>query len=176
MTLCAQCGSIRIEPAPPEGLDQVVAFFTGKRRFVCFRCGWEGRRNWTDEDLKALADYGAGGAEPDPELIALDEEALKRARRKAQNRGNRKRSKAKPKPVPDTFGFDALVLTSAQSGVAGLPGGEGNAAPATALPRSRTTRRKPSRIREIVPAIVVSVLVMLLVGIVVSADSCSSVP
>lgn len=75
MALCEQCGSISIARARPDPADRLVTFFTAKRPFVCWRCGWRGRQYWSDEDLSRLMNYGAGGAEPDPALAALDDDA-----------------------------------------------------------------------------------------------------
>src|SRR5688572_22966676 len=72
--LCEQCGSIRIVRAQSTPADRLVAILTWKRPFVCRRCGWRGRRYWTDKDLRKLLDYGAGGAETDPALSVLDAE------------------------------------------------------------------------------------------------------
>ncbi len=68
-------GSIGIVRARPESADRLVALFTSKRPFLCRRCGWRARRDWTDEALRKLTNYGAGGAEPDPLLASLDLEA-----------------------------------------------------------------------------------------------------
>jgi len=72
MVLCEQCGSIQIVRARLGLVDRLVAFLTWKRPFICRRCGWRGRRRWSDEELKERPAYGAGGAEPDPALAALD--------------------------------------------------------------------------------------------------------
>lgn len=72
MALCEQCGSIQIVRARPRLADRLVALLTSKRPFICRRCRWRGRRGWTDQDLLNLSNYGAGGAEPDPALAALD--------------------------------------------------------------------------------------------------------
>jgi len=74
MALCEQCGSVRIVVARPERIDQLLGLFSASRPFSCLRCGWRGRRTWSDEELRRLLDYGAGGAEPDPELAVLDRE------------------------------------------------------------------------------------------------------
>ena len=76
--LCENCGSISIERAKPGLPDKLVAVLTGRRLFSCRRCGWRGRRNWTDKDLHQLHAYGAGGAEPDPALAVLDGELRQR--------------------------------------------------------------------------------------------------
>jgi hypothetical protein len=72
MALCEQCGSIRIVRAQPTSADRLVTILTGNSPFLCRRCGWRGRRKWTDKDLRKLLDYGAGGAEADPTLEVLD--------------------------------------------------------------------------------------------------------
>jgi hypothetical protein len=168
MTLCEQCGSTRIERTLPEPIDRLVAIFTGVRPFLCLRCGWRGRRNWTDDDLKALLDYGAGGAELDPALAALDNEELPRGRRKRQTKG-RKTRKSRVKPVPDTFGLNALVLASAELGAEVE---EGTVRPASESQPPRGVKRKPSARREIVTAIFVAALVMLIVFFLSIAPGC----
>ncbi len=76
-------GSIGIVRARPESADRLVALFTSKRPFLCRRCGWRARRDWTDQALRKLTNYGAGGAEPDPLLASLD--ILKRYRRSTRS-------------------------------------------------------------------------------------------
>ena len=125
MALCEQCGSINIVRAQSDPSDRVVAFFTSKRPFVCRRCGWRGRRDWKDRDLRELMNYGAGGAEPDPSLAVLDREPharpdafdmaaldaaagppTQRRRRKFRNRPKRSRRRE----VIATIAVTALVM------------------------------------------------------------------
>jgi hypothetical protein len=82
MVSCDKCGSIQIVRANPAPADRFVKLFTSRRPFVCRRCGWRGRKEWTDEQLLSLQHYGIGGAAPDPTLVSLDEP--KRRRRGGQ--------------------------------------------------------------------------------------------
>ena len=83
--LCEQCGSVSIVRASYTPADRFVAILTAKRPFRCRRCGWRGRRYWTDKDLRKLLDYGAGGAEPDPALSVLDGEPQRESIRESQS-------------------------------------------------------------------------------------------
>jgi len=67
---CERCGSIQIVRARSRLADRVVALLTGTRLFVCRRCGWRGRRAWTDSDLAKLADLRFS---VDPSLVGLDD-------------------------------------------------------------------------------------------------------
>ncbi len=95
MALCEQCGSINLVRAQPGFSDRVVTLFTSKRPIVCRRCRWRGRRDWSDDDLRALMNYGAGGAELDPSLTVLDREpqvAAKTGARKSRPRRSRNKT------------------------------------------------------------------------------------
>lgn len=125
-------------------MDRLVAAFTAKRPFLCRRCGWRGRRNWTDRDLQQLLEYGAGGAEIDPALTVLDLEH--------------------PTPGLHVANDDSIHVErradldhSPKAGVA---------------PRRRQ-RRKGSRRREIVATIAATALVLFLVVILGLTGSCS---
>ena len=163
MTLCEQCGSISIVRAQPEPMDKLVRLFTAKRPFVCRRCGWKGRRSWTDADLRKLMDYGAGGAEPDPDLAVLDADP-----KQTQTRSARKGRQRKPK-TPDTpieqFDLATLELTHRE--------GDQAAETSTGGRRSVRIRRTQSRRREIVATIVATALVMFLVVLLGLTGSCS---
>jgi hypothetical protein len=170
VTLCEQCGSIQIERTPPGITDRLVAIFTGKRPFLCFRCGWRGRRNWTDDDLKALLEYGAGGAEPDPALAVLDDEKPSRERRRRQTRRKGKK-KASVKAPPDAFDLDPLSLTGSEIGTSDE---EEKTAPVAASRQRRGIRRTPSLRREIVMAIAVTLIVMLFVFVLSISPGCGA--
>ena len=151
MALCEQCGSISIVRAQPDPLDRVVAFFTSKRPIVCRRCGWRGRRDWSDEDLRALMNYGAGGAEPDPSMTVLDRE---------------------PKA------FDLATLDHAH-GATIQPQATETFEP-TAVQRTRGRRRirgdrqKRTRRREIIATVAATALVIFLVVLLAMTGSCSA--
>ena len=172
MTLCEQCGSISIVRAQPEPMDKLVRLFTAKRPFVCRRCGWKGRRSWTDADLRKLMDYGAGGAEPDPALAILD------TRQEASvTRSGRKDRRRKPMRKPDTTPaqFDLATLDLANAGTPHATA-IADASTSRALPgerRSVRKRRKKSRRREIVATIAATALVMFLVVLLGLTGSCS---
>ena len=163
MALCEQCGSIQVVRAVPEFADKLVAYFSAKRPFFCRRCGWRGRRDWSDKALRALMNYGAGGAEPDPDLAVLDADP-----KQTQTRSARKGRQRKPK-TPDTpieqFDLATLELTHRE--------GDQAAETSTGGRRSVRIRRTQSRRREIVATIVATALVMFLVVLLGLTGSCS---
>ena len=122
MALCEQCGSISIVKAPPEPTDKLLAIFTSKRPFVCRRCGWRARRDWTDLELDNLRDYGAGGAEPDPSLAVLDGDGDADSARQRTQEALRKRDAA-PTAVSESESFDLVALDLADAS-ATPPGAE----------------------------------------------------
>lgn len=173
MALCEQCGSISIVLAQRQPLDEFLAYFNSNRPFICRRCGWRGRRDWTDRDILELTNYGAGGAEPDPELAVLDSEPAGKKRKKPK----RKRPAArKAKGKSPTKEFDLGELESADRPVVQAADGESADVPSGSLPtpRSRSRRRNTSRGREIAATVAVSAFVMFLVVIVGLVGSCNS--
>lgn len=170
MALCEQCGSISIVRARPEPTDKLVRLFTSKRPFVCRRCGWRGRRDWSDADLQALMDYGAGGAEPDPDLTVLDtdpELSRKRPRRRVRARQPRSTFDA----PAEQFDLAKLGLKSGQADQGSAPIGAGQTLRRER--RSVQSRRKKSRRREIVATVAATALVMFLVVLLGLTGSCS---
>jgi len=163
MALCEQCGSISIVRGRSTIADRVVAILTAKRPFVCRRCGWRGRRNWTDKDLRKLLDYGAGGAEPDPELAVLDGEPPATGRRKRQG-GNRRKNEAIAKPLAEVD-FDIDALSFANDDLIPVEHGSDEHPPKDASRPSGRHRsaRKRKRQRAIVAAIAATALIMLVV-------------
>jgi hypothetical protein len=157
MALCEQCGSIQVVTAQQEPADKLVAFFTAKRPFVCRRCGWRGRRAWTDEDLSSLRDYGSGGAEVDPALAILDHGQGVARGRTLQD--------AEP------TAFDLSVLDLAHAGTH-----ESTGAVEIRERRSRRNRLKRSQRRKIIPAIAVSALAMFLIAMLGLTGSCAGSP
>lgn len=157
MALCEQCGSIQIGTAQQEPADKLVAFFTAKRPFVCRRCGWRGRRAWTDEELSSLRDYGSGGAEVDPALAVLDHGQGVSRDTTLQN--------AEP------TGFDLSALDLANAGTHETTG-----AVEIRGRRSRRNRLKRSRRREIIAALAISALAMFLIAMLGLTGSCVSSP
>jgi len=172
MALCEQCGSISIVRAQPEPLDKLVRWFTAKRPFVCRRCGWRGRRDWSDDALQSLMNYGAGGAEPDPALAVLDshhEPSVKRSGRKDRRREPQQKAKT------TAAQFDLAALDLANAGTAQATAIT-DGSTSRALPgerRSVRSRRKKTRRREIVATIAVAALVMFLVVLLGSTGSCA---
>lgn len=159
MALCEQCGSIQVVRAVPESTDKFASFFNSKRPFICRRCGWRGRREWTDQDLIDLYDYGAGGAEVDPSLAVLDGDQDPQERAGA--------SKAE-------FDLAAINLSDTkpfEPHGARTPDGTPHRTAAHGRPR---TRKLPSRSRrrEIVLSIAATALVMLVVAILGLTGSC----
>lgn len=173
MALCEQCGSISIGLAQQEPADKLLGIFSKSRPFICRRCGWRGRRDWTDEDLLELVNYGAGGAEPDPALAVLDDgpsrvkpKRSKRRKARSDSRGSR--------PAREKFDLGQLDLANAPSSYE--PSGDETTDGPGRRPqplRPRSVRRRNSRKREVIAAIAVSALVMFLVAIVGLTGSCA---
>ena len=71
--LCDRCGSIDIVRARARVLDKVIRLFTGKKPFVCRRCGWRARRAWSEADRQDRSKF-APSDQSDPALAVLDED------------------------------------------------------------------------------------------------------
>ncbi len=163
MALCEQCGSINLVRTQPGFSDRVVTLFTSKRPFVCRRCRWRGRRDWSDEDLRALMNYGAGGAVLDPSLAVLDVEpqvAAKTGARKSQPRKSAGEADTRPE------GLDLAALDLAALDPASGP-------PRRGRHRKRRNRQKRSRRREVVATIAATALVVFIVVLLGLTGSCS---
>ena len=113
--MCEQCGSISIVQAQPRAGDTIVAFFTGKRPFLCRRCGWRARRRWSDLELDSLRNYGAGGAEIDPALSVLDEADAPVGDRKDVIAMRRREEATQDEAAATTFDPGALDFVSVLS-------------------------------------------------------------
>ncbi len=48
--LCDRCGSIDVVRARARVMDKVIGLFTGKNVFACRRCGWRGRKSWSEDE------------------------------------------------------------------------------------------------------------------------------
>ena len=164
MALCELCGSINIVRAQRGTTDTFVSLITGKRPFVCRRCGWRGRRDWTDKDLRKLMDYGAGGAEPDPALSVLDEEPVaaesnvhRRERREILEGLDRAALELPKAPTAPPRGEDlARASATSQSG----------------KPRRRRDRQRRSRRREMFATVAATALVLSLAVMLGLTGSC----
>ena len=151
MALCERCGSIQIVRARSRLADRAVALLTARRPFVCGRCGWKGRRAWTDSDLAKLADLRSSGeVAVDPSLVALDD-----IRREAVR--------------PGEFELSTLDLTQPVTAdekiVAGRHGRRG-----------KRSRLKRSQRREIFAVIALSALVMFGIALLGLTGSCVASP
>jgi hypothetical protein len=157
MVLCEKCGSIQIEKAPRAAFDILIAYVSTRRPFLCLRCGWRGRRDWTDEEIRERPGCGPSGAVADPAMSALDG--------------------APPAPVmldsaaPD-FGTQLDKATQAMDA---LP----VAQPTFAAPMSRGAqrpirRRRHPRRREIVNTTVVTVGILSIFGLLLLMRNCAS--
>ena len=172
MALCEQCGSIRIVRAQLEPLDKLVRLVTAKRPFVSRRCRWRGRRDWSDDALQSLMNYGAGGAEPDPGLAALDSHQ-ERSVTRSERKDRRRRPRQKPGTTPAQFDLATPDLANAGTAQATAIG---DASTSRALPgerRSVRRRRRKSRRREIVATIAATALVLFLVVLLGLTRSCA---
>ena len=168
MALCERCGSLQVVRARAKLADKVLAFFTAKRLFVCRRCGWRGRRAWTDADLARRPDYGSiGGGEIDPALVVLDD-----------------RKHASTLPAKDVVSANAEFDLSALDFATTAPGEskDPNAETVTTVAsrkagrRSVHRRRKRSRRRKIVSAIAMTALAMFLLVMFGLTGSCGGGP
>ncbi len=158
MALCEQCGSIDLVRAQPGLSDRVVTLFTSKRPIVCRRCGWRGRRDWSDEDLRALKNYGAGGAELDPSMTVLDREPQAAAKTGARKSRHESRS-GKEDTRSEGFELAALDLAAGP--------------PTPGRRRKLRNRQRRSRRREVVATIAVTALVIFFVVLLGLTGSCS---
>ena len=174
MALCEQCGSINIVRVQSELADKFAACFSSKRPFACRRCGWRGRRDWSDENLRELMNYGAGGAEPDPSLTVLDREPQAAARTGARSVLPRKLRKNTTQSG-EVFDLAAIDLATGETSQPHAP-----VTPDLTAGRPRHVRRrrlrdrqKRSRRREIIAGIAATALVMLFVVLFGLTGSCS---
>ena len=55
-------------------MDKMVRVFTGKNAFLCRRCGWRGRKAWTELDRVERSNLAP---DSDPNLTALDDDHTK---------------------------------------------------------------------------------------------------
>ena len=115
--------------------------------------------------------YGAGGAEPDPGLAALDSHQEPSVKRSGRTDRRRKPMK-KPDTTPAPFDLATLDLANA-----GTPDATAiaDARTSRALPGERRSvrgRRKKSRRREIVATIAATALVVFLVVLLGLTGSC----
>lgn len=173
MALCERCGSINIVSAGPQRADRILGLFGRGRSFVCRRCGWRGRRNWTDDDLHALSDYGAGGGALDPGLAALDVKPTDTGL--ATSRGGGPAAGSSWRRTPELEGLELDQLDLVNASAAGLDSEESSNAAGRLLTRirPRSLRRKDSRRREVIATIAVSALVMFLIVMIGLAGSCA---
>lgn len=169
MVLCERCGSISIVKATPVPLERWAALFSSSRPFLCRRCGWRGRRDWSDRDFEALSAYGAGGAEPDPTLSALDEPQ----QRKRRKQRKAKASEGREDPRVD-MGLKAIDLETA---IPAAPP-DTHATPQRLDPsvehRLARKRRSRARRREVIGTIAVTSLLMFLGAVLSLTGSCSN--
>jgi hypothetical protein len=166
MALCERCGSISIVRLHPGWTDLAISILTGRKPFLCRRCGWRARRAWTNQDLNKLNEYGAGRAEIDPSLAELDD--IGRQKRREQKAKSAERTE-------NSFDLDDLHL-----GAESEPTASVQTAP---ISRGRSTRRskvrgrqKRSRRREILAAIAVTAIAMFLLVVISLSGSCSADP
>jgi hypothetical protein len=117
----------------------------GKGRwFACRRCGWRGRRAWSDKDLLRRYEYGAGGAEIDPEMVVLDSPGAARAKLKHRP----KRRKAQDSPSDDPLRVTPETLHESH-------------APVATYSRNTSRRSRRRRSRRTSRAVVITVAVTL---------------
>ena len=74
MALCENCGSIQVVRTKSTAIDRAVRLLSGRKPFVCRRCGWRARRRWDESNPSRYLEPTVWAAN-DPELVALDEVA-----------------------------------------------------------------------------------------------------
>jgi hypothetical protein len=47
---CERCGSPQIVRVRSNRFQRFLRFFTGRKKFYCRRCGWNGLRAWDERD------------------------------------------------------------------------------------------------------------------------------
>ena len=74
MPSCEKCGSIRIVRARSGSVDRLITSVSGRRPFVCRRCGWRTRQHWTEDFLQQAAGPDHPGVDDTPSdfLDAID--------------------------------------------------------------------------------------------------------
>jgi len=179
MALCGQCGSIQVTRAAPNVADRFLRVFFSTRPFVCRRCGWRGRREWTDEQLLNLQEYGVGGAEPDPSLVSLDQHP-KPKRRQGRKQSRKRAPSGFPKAPPvSAADFDLAAIDLARDDIASpspTPESLSDVVELRSSGWSGVQRRlKRSRRREIIATVVVTALAMFLFLMIGLTGSCASV-
>ena len=45
---CERCGSTNVRRIQSNPLERILRVLTGKKRFLCKRCGWSGLRAWDE--------------------------------------------------------------------------------------------------------------------------------
>lgn len=178
MALCERCGSIQVRATSTSNnfLDKLLTAFSPTRLFVCQRCGWRGRRSWTNDQLKSLDDYGFGGAQPDPSLTALDSFQSKKKPKRASKSSRQKRNSLPPVSLSQLDrAMDQQSLIEDTAGRQSL----GADLPAPRRPRSLRTRqihRRRTRSREILAAIALSALAVVIFTLIGWSQGCSTTP
>ena len=176
VALCEECGSIQIVRKRAQPVDRLIELVTAKRPFACRRCGWTGRRRWTDDELTRLNDYGAAaGAAVDPSLVVLDEEQGHGHPQSRKRRRERRRSASTGGARPNEFDLSTLELPSTGSDE---PFVEDHHSPDVdrtppQIWRGRVGgRRKRLRRRRIAASLALSSLAIFLFAIVLLSRSC----
>lgn len=167
MTICGRCGSLQLVKGEPTSIDDVVRKLTGRRPFVCRRCGWRSRQDWTDAALaEAHRRLQANEAETDPSLADLDLRSTRETKRPGRSRSS----------TPGSFdlGFDdAAALAEADN----PPAPHAADTPARLTQRPTASRRpNRSRRREIIRTIAVTGGVMIVVALLSLVGSCQPTP
>jgi len=162
MSLCEQCGSIQIVRARDSALDTAIALVTGRKAFLCLRCGWRARRAW---DENARVDRSSLALDPsesfDPAMAVLDEE-----------HGSAPKPKSRDEPRSDEFELPPLTELDA----AELPDGQISARDRVRKSgRRKIDRMRRGRRREIIGAVAIAAGVMFIVVMIGLTGSCRGV-
>lgn len=122
MAVCEQCGSIQLVRARSGLVDQWLTAVAGRKPFTCRRCGWRGRRNWTQADIPDPNEYGSShGATPDPALSVLDAPAVPQPVSRSKKKPAKKKkasSKASGDPAKADFDLAGLEWVAGQDSTA----------------------------------------------------------
>lgn len=135
-------------------VDRLLLTFWGTRPFVCLRCGWRGRKLWTDEQLvESGADETVGAS--DPALTVLD--------------STESSTRSIEIDAREVFVFPHL------DGDVPPDSSDSPAAEISVVKEVRSRRRfrrRNSLGSEVVATIAISVVALLIVAIVVATGSC----
>lgn len=181
MALCEQCGSIQLVRARSGPIDRGLAKFTSLRPFMCRRCGWRGRRSWTEADIVDPSEYGiAIGATTDPALSTLDHPSLKSSS-EPKPKASRKRKTRKATPAkgfrplaPTEFDLSEIGWNQPDSAPADTPSSLGTRSWDERTRGINEQRLKRANRRQIIGTIAMSALALFVFTLLSIGRSCGA--